>query len=427
MLDFIYPHLNNEELIARVADVLWQQRRRRAFGHAKVAIASYLARAKGLEAVDSWPRPFKRLRRAFQLAQSIGSSNPELHLVETYSLDLLRKLGVAHKSFYVEALADLLFETERSEEDKLSVAQLCEGIAQRADVDSDYERARRYYRASSKWYRRLQMMEDVRRVEIARGEAYVTEAQQREAIVRPMLLSKAVVALRDAGVEGARLSEVRRLQAIASKGSLSEMTTIEESLDLSTFAEKSRDRAKGLTAQAGLTLLANVNGIPTINNLRKAVDEQMAIAPLRHLFSTQTVDDQGRVLGVRGPALTRDPLAAAEAIESEMARQATIEWQLIVYGVVLPFVDTFTSENRISLEELVEFVSDRPFVPAGRELIISRGLQFGFHGDFATAALDPRAPDGACTADLTSHSRGASLQTRCDWYSRFLGPKSHSR
>jgi hypothetical protein len=385
MLAAIRDQLTDSELVARISDLLWQRRKNRDIADARTALSAYLTAAKEHEVDDQWPHPFRRLQRAHQLARIFRPGSVEYATVDEYAMDLIGRLGDAHDSFHVEALADLLLEAERTPAESAAIAGQAERLA-RSIEEAEPMRARRYYAVAAKWYRRLKQDDDVARVDLAGAETYVTEALTREPMVRGMLLGNAVIALRNAKAPAERVLDVRRMQAEAAEAGVREMKVVQGEIDISDIVAKSQSRARGLAPERALLNLALGTGIAKVADLRKTVEEQMQVAPLRHLFASTTVDARGRVLGFHGAALSKDPAEAEKAITAQMARQSMLQQQLIVRGFVRPFLDVLLTEHRIDLRELVDFVTDRPFVPKGRELMFARGLLYGFEDDFSSAA-----------------------------------------
>ena len=154
MLAAIRAELTDSELVARISDLLWQRREKRDIGDARTALTSYLTAAKEHEADDQWPHAFRRLRRAHQLARIFRPGSVEYAAVDDYAMDLLGRLGDTHDSFHVEALADLLLETERTPAESAAIAGQAERLARSIDA-AEPMRARRYYAVAAKWYRRL--------------------------------------------------------------------------------------------------------------------------------------------------------------------------------------------------------------------------------------------------------------------------------
>lgn len=397
VLTSVLPELTNHELRARVADLLWQQRKKKRIDDVRSAIVDYLASAKALEHDEHWPNPFRRVRRAWQLARSIGASHAtELAPVDEYAMDLFRRLGDTSPFYFLEALGDLLLETNRTPDEQNAIAEQLERAAEAAASAGDPLRARRYYHAAVKWRRRLGQEEALRRLGLAAGETYVTEAMTRDATVRAILLASAVLALRDAGAAPERLAEVRRVQAEAAKAGVSEMKMVTATIDVADIVKRTQERVRGKSLEEALRVLALGNGIAKVADLRTVVTERMDAAPLRHLFRSTTVDHQGRVVGARGAALSRDPAEAEEALIAEMTREAMLQQQLIARAFVRPVLEIIEREHHVGLREMLEFVIDRPFVPRGRELIFAKGLLYGFNDDFGSAVslLIPQVENG---------------------------------
>ncbi len=73
------------------------------------------------------------------------------------------------------------------------------------------------------------------------------------------------------------------------------------------------------------------------------------------------------------------------AKRAEMFRQLTWRHRVQAIGVILPARAQIALDHELGIHHLLPIVSNNPFVPPGRELILARGLLAGLEGDFLVA------------------------------------------
>jgi len=74
-----------------------------------------------------------------------------------------------------------------------------------------------------------------------------------------------------------------------------------------------------------------------------------------------------------------------ESLLADMYSNASMSRLTHVQALVEPARQQINLEHNIRVDDLLPLIYNNPFVPAGREYIIARGLHAGMHGDFLTA------------------------------------------
>jgi hypothetical protein len=374
--------VQNIELKARLSDVLWQ-RKDRNVDDAIAAITAYLACAEAPSI--SWVDRIQRMKRAFQLAISLGRGAPDSYAeVERKLLSGVREID-ADATYYAERLLRLLLRTERIEDERREFAALALRGAERAMREGDPNRAHAYYSTAAKWFDRLNSSDEAKNARIQAAETTVANAlSQPQTIARAGVLADAVKELRNAGAPQHRIDEVRRILDDLQRESLSDMAVISAPIDVTEQARHVRTIAKGLPFTEALRRLGLLFSVPAIANLRTEALDLLRKYPLSQGLGGRQLGAGGRVTGVAAPLIGNE--SNEEALASRMRDGSNRYWQIAVVGCVLPFLEQTTLEHAPSVEDFLDFVAPKPFVPPGRETMFSLGLRTGFYGEWFESA-----------------------------------------
>src|SRR5581483_10087262 len=99
----------------------WRSKRKN-IGHARGAVAEYMASARALDS-SSWIHPERRIRRAFQIAVAIhGGDLAPLQTLENWILEKVRTLGDTDSTYFASRLMKLLQQLARTEEESREFA-----------------------------------------------------------------------------------------------------------------------------------------------------------------------------------------------------------------------------------------------------------------------------------------------------------------
>jgi len=98
LLKNIVSSIKDFELQARIADVIWVIDR--DFEIAKIALTAYLESAKILEHPEQWTSCEKRIHRAFQLANLLGSKTGQIKKVLAHIENVLDKYDGNSRKIY---------------------------------------------------------------------------------------------------------------------------------------------------------------------------------------------------------------------------------------------------------------------------------------------------------------------------------------
>ena len=162
------------------------------------------------------------------------------------------------------------------------------------------------------------------------------------------------------------------------------MGAISVDLDLGDAPEQARSLVAGRVFQEAILNLAMLAASSSIVQLLEHVEYSREHAPISSRITRKIVNAAGRVVAERPPLTSEDPEERAAAERLEMFRIAGLQRVQIVLGVVEPARAQINEEHGAQAD-WTWLTTDNPFIPEGRGVIYSMGLQAGLSGDFLVA------------------------------------------
>lgn len=385
----LIPLVEDVELRARMADIIWSKQRRDNYEYVPVAVDSYLKSASRLEDHQNWPLCESRIQRAYSLAFSVN--NPALsRAVIDHIKGVLDRCNGADPLFLSARMMDLLLEREDGEPGVY--AALAEKLATKAEDAGKHFIAREYWTIKARWHALAGEHEAARMASIAAAETHVDEAEER--LMQPAApnlhasghLEAAIKALRQipGTQELTRKIHLRMLEF--QRKSVAELAQFESGrFDVTEDADKARRMVEGKPLGEALFTLAAMLHPTNAAEAKKWAMEVAKDSPLMSLFPSTRMNAMGRVIA-RQPGLHhRSPEQAAEALRCKMYERATFSWQMRAVAIIDPARQQISQEHNPGLRDFLSIASDSWFVPHGRERLYARGLHAGAIGDFAVA------------------------------------------
>ena len=390
----VAPDINDPEMRARIADLLWVERR--DFEMAKLAVESYLDSARILEDPVNWLPCLKRIERAVDLWSSLGSTNnPLLPDVIGFIEERLDYYNGEDPEIFSAKLMSLLLNQHQGHPTKYTT------LAERAAMNNPGSkcpcqkpaRARAYWEVKARWYLLEQDGEQHRAAQILAAETYIEEANGH-LVCRPNSYSQAawylqlgIEAFRRIGGMQERTDEVYRLFLEYQRKSFEEGTaTTTQFVDLSRFVEAAKTLVRGRTLHDAILALASVSLSADVASLRSLVEQMVNRDAFQFHIPLLKKNEEGKVVGLRDSLLIGSEEEKEKALEAEMFRQATFFQDAFARGMVRPAVQQINLEHTVRYVDFHEVVKNNPFVPEGREYIYARGLCAGMAGDYVVAA-----------------------------------------
>jgi hypothetical protein len=388
LLADVVTDLQDDELKARTADVLWVLREGN-YQIASLAIDAYLASATRLEDPDHWFEGATRIERALQLASQLGRNGNNYKKTIDYIETLLKKLNGEDPMWLSHRLMSLLL--GNGEGDPNTYIPLTTQIAERAEKAHDWRRAREYWELLATWYTKQQNDTEIYNAKLKAAETYIRQADDHINQEKPVYRSAsyelryAVEALRRIRAPQEYIQQTHsRLLEYQQKDD--DFKKVSFSMDIKHHVDAVTNAVKDKTLRESILTLAEILTSPSVDELREYILELQKQNPLSFWISAQQLNADGRVTAQRPGIDLEDEDSQEQTIRAEMYKYAGILHQdVVAQGYIIPAIRQISIEHHIRFRDLYEFVSDNPFVPPQYEEIFLRGLYFGFQGDFLPA------------------------------------------
>ncbi len=379
------PNISDADLKARIADVVWL--RKKDYHSAKIAISAYLESGKLLVSSDKWIYAIFRIERALQLSASLGKRNEDFKEVINAIESIVDRIHKDDRSFITHDLMRLLLSQRQGDANKY--AEYACQLAEIAEVDRDWCRARTYWDDATRWYKFAGNKEKKKESFLRSSETYFSSSQESLSKDPPrymeasMHLQYAIQSLRRIGGMEKRIEELKKELLKIQEHTIQEMSHFTGTVDLSEMIDKAQKEVKGKSFLDGLRILSLLFSVPKKSVLREWVIEQSNKYPLRFLFPYTIVNKEGKKTAHRPALLTDDNKDTEKAIHAEMFSQAVIQQRIAVDGIIEPMRHQINLDNPLIRDfDFLQITSNNPFIPPGREMIFARGLYAGMVGDF---------------------------------------------
>jgi len=393
IFDEIINDINDPELRARIADVLWVVKRN--YKAAMIAIDAYLESAKVLEDPKNWTPCKERIERAARLAMFLSKKNHSFMKVITHIKEVLDRCDGNDPLFLSAKMMELLLELDFKETpDKYSA--LSQKLAKNAESNSKWRVARKYWEIKSIWDNFIDASEKKEALRLL-AETYVKEADQNLSLdsiqkyfVSSHNIQQAIEALRRIGGYNERCKELHKLLLEYQQESMREFAKLGgESIEMDLYDEDIynmvKNKVKGKNLYDAILNLVLMFSFPEVDKLRQQAEENSKKFFFHRLSSPVIINQYGQVTG-RTPSMTSGkPQEVEEAILNKMFQDAQIQRERDVRTYAEPIRQIINQEHRIRIDDFFPIVSNNPFIPPGREYIYAQGLYSGMIGDFLTS------------------------------------------
>lgn len=381
--------LNDPELRARFADVLWIQTK--FFPAAQAAVEAYIASALKLEDPKEWPSCHKRLERALRLAASLGKGGVDLKgQVLTEIEAMLQRYRGTDPLYLTLRLTRLLLEFKHGDTGKY--AAFANVAAMAAEKSQDFWRAKEYYQVVADCHRAVQNKDDETAALYCLAECLVKEAglassqPGRGAIAAASILSDAVEAMRQVPGGKERAAELHEKLLILQRESTPELKSISKSFDASELVHAALAAVRDRPISEAIYALCTMANPPSIAKLKQEVHDQARVAIFGSLITSEVLNSRGRVVA-RAPALEAgvDDLKH-DGLRWRMYRHARLGRSLSVQATINPARLEILAAHAPDRLDLTSLIQHSPWVPDGHAESVLRALVAGFQGDMLVAA-----------------------------------------
>ena len=392
MLQQLAPSIEDPEMRARVADVIWD--RKRVVECAKLAIDSYLESARRLAQVPPkvGDRPMlvysvDRVERALRLAQMTNDKD-RFDIVAAYMDELFQPMAAEHAR-QAPRLADLIIEFRVG--DSLKYAVIAKETAERAEAQNAMDDARAFWTRQAEWLRHSGDAVAERAARVLAAETHVKQADLFEAGKPPnhLLISdrleRAIQAHRRIGGQKERVDELHARLIAAQQKSVAELKRIPlAQFDATQLVQKTIATISGKPLPEALLSVALLATPPDVKRLREQALEMMKAAPLASSLAATIMSHTGKTVAKTPSALSPDAAKAEAAVHAAMARQLGFARSFSATAISAAITQVLL-EHPVRLVDWAPLVSDNLFIPADRGPIFAEGLHAGLTGNLLVA------------------------------------------
>ena len=397
LLQEILPSVDEPELKARIADILWMRVLPRNADYTRTAIAAYTA--GGLKASDWDIGRSDGWHRAFTLALQVKAQAQVTELSSSVEQAVL--LATEAEGRFARSLARLL-ETKRiwSDAPKAIADKLAQyGEAHQARCEPSLSRM--YFDTAASWYARARDVERQADMTCAVAASWAEEAEQRLSalhagnIVASSFYEDAIQAYRGVPKKqrasrnvDERIAELSKLLTSTGKASLDEMGRVETGrTNITDLVERSVASVRGKSKLEALLALAQQASAPDLASMVKFAEQQAREFPFQYLFGSTHYSRDGRVIAKRPaadlgaqPGGKDDPM-----VWSILMQHFGINMGLVVQGQVIHALGTLLQEHQVTEGECCDMVAAAGLVEPDRVYVVGKALFAGFEQDFLAA------------------------------------------
>ncbi len=381
--------IEDSELRARIADILWTLRVDRAFQFAELAVDSYIEAAAGFDRAETSHHLTNRLERALQIAAALGKNgskyDPTIAFIET-ELAAMKAAGILRDPAH---LLKLLCEHGKS--DPNVFIPYATQLAEEFESKNAWEAARIFWDIARDWHLLAKDDDAGRCTERRAAMTFENEAtdlmkQGPHTHFKVLdLLQRGLVALRQTGAPKADIDRVHAL-LLETQASYDGYKTFSHSTDISELIKSARHSFRDRPLMDCIYGLAADYTPPSVESLKALAHELQAKYPLQYIVTKQLIGDRGKVIGKRAGFTHSHSNGMDDSIRCTMYEEAKRRQQITVVAFISPALDQINLDHHIRPNDLVNIVSNSPFIPPDRREIFLRGLYHGFILDFMVAS-----------------------------------------
>lgn len=399
----LVPEIDDPELRARIADVLWTRGHGYQFG--QMAIAAYSEDENRLEASNHVSERISRLGRAVNIARRLGRTKP-LHVSAFDRLVCLMDelTDDPENAPLLPHLLDIIFDHQLGDPEKFLT--ICVTAAGQASLRKEWDLAARFWELASSWHHRQGQEDEARRCRQA--AAWETIARGRDPDGRKRYgagysagwILRGLTALKSSGGDRAEIealsSELAKLQGEAQADIHTFGINPTDSMgeyddEHSKHVERLESHLSGKMLQDAILLYCNITNPTDVGDLKATIMEGGA-GLITQMIGMVATDSEGKETDRAEGIGWNGEVAESDLLKRLYEHARTISWPLACDWFLDPGRRIIAKEHAPRIKDLVFLVSNNPFVPPGHEGIFLRGIHAGFEGDFllATHLLVPQ-------------------------------------
>jgi hypothetical protein len=405
-INAILGRLKDPTLTARLGDILWIRKRDRTA--AEKAVDAYLASGKRLWPNDpGWTTAVTEYARSLQLAICLGRSTGLCRRTFEELQNLALSMTPPDNSKRAYGLMNVLLNLKAGDPQKFigRAAAFAEASGE------DKHMARLWWEMESHWQRLSGNKKEATKAQVNAAEVQVAHAFAKVQGDSPSyttgsrLLAQGIEALRQAGGDKQRVSELKRQLRLWQQNIQKELSGVEVGVDLNNIVPLVEKHVTCPSFEEATVRLALGQRLVSVQELSVRVQENRRTLPFTYLLAnTLHTSNDGRLLD-SAPALAwEDAETWEEELYPTMVYCATQNvWDFRAAAYIEPARQAVWQQHQPRLSDMEWLARGNQIVPAGHELLFARGLLAGFDGDFCMAAhfLVPQIENAVrCTLEL---------------------------
>ncbi len=386
LLESFLPHIDDDELAARVADVIWL--RKHNFRAARTAALAYINSA-GIGERKQWSESTRRMERAVSIAAQANQRDLIEKVIQRVEVALTVFNGTETFFLPLRLMRMLL---ERKAGDSAKYATLSEIFATAAEGRGDWHQAREYWILVADWFRTAKDEVQEKAARVRSAETYVREAEaqvndptgNQSYIAASHLIECAIHAFRKIAEQSTRIADLHRMLLESQENSNAEMKVLSYEYDASKLITAATEKVAGKNVYDALFELAMIGSPPQLENLKRQAELQRQDSILELIGVTRFTNAMGRTVARRDLPDEGEEEQEAD-LRITMYKAASLSHTILVQSMIIPALTQILREHTIAENDLRVILRDNPLIPNGREEFYVRGLHAGFRQDWTVA------------------------------------------
>lgn len=399
----VASRLPHDELAARSADIVWLRSGSRREDH-HLAVLAVERRLRQSITDESWHSGVSvSVARGVAMAKALGRRDDLVALRDKIldsartSTDAPFKISLIRFLDTHELLGD--------------ASEILDAIQPAIDASEDRHLRRTGLELKRSLLTRLQRHEESASASRSIAEDWIAEASEREALVAASFLENALQMLRsiprrwrDSQVNAHLASLPARIRKAGEDGLASMQVVTTDPIDITGAIQQTVSAVGGKTFEDALVQLCILAPPDRFESARKT-SEDLASTSISALFGHVTLGVDGRKTDSSG---VKNPYGLPHSVWHLMHQNFALRVVGISAAVLYPGLDVIRMEHNVGASTFEYLVSRCAFVPPKSKSLFTRGLTYGYRGNYTTAAhlLVPQLE-----ASIRFHLREAGVDT----------------
>lgn len=394
-LKIIVPLIENHWLKARLADLIWIQKRKGEYNNAIIAIDSYIQiplneRIREPEVRTCW-------YRAIDLTKMLGGgAGNRLENIQNALFERFDEVTATDRLMGVH-IARLLDHVGLTSAQYATVADKLVSLAQSLKSQSQLLEAKQYFESASRFYAQGNDSAASANATYHHARCHIDEAEnnlnteKQNNLLAADRYEKAIQLLRSIpakertplGIDELLIDLHRKLKETC-VASLEDMKLTEtQGIDISQLIKSATDAVTGKNLLDALAIFVSLSPLQDHNTLSQLALELQEYTPISSKIPVTAMSIDARVIH---KSTTNETSNAKSASRFDCSMQLyNNSVNLAAQSRIIPALNVLKTEHYLSLDDFHIIASNSSIVPPGRERLFAKGLYAGYNGDYVTA------------------------------------------